>query len=77
LTRLGPPVLPLTESERVEKAIPKGYHWTDLQNKVKAGIILPEQAQMTFENARRRAERFIGQRAVVDVDEFGNALSPD
>lgn len=77
LTRLGPPVLPLTEPERIEKAIPKGYHWADLEKKVKAGIILPEQAQMTFENARRRAERFIGQKTTLLVDEFGNQLSPD
>ena len=77
LTRLGPPVLPLTESERVEKAIPKGYHWTDLQNKVKAGVMQPEQAQMTFEHARRRAERFIGNRAAAPTDEFGQPLADD
>jgi hypothetical protein len=74
---MGPPILPLTESERVEKAIPKGYHWIDLQNKVKAGVILPEQAQMTFENARRRAERFVGQRAALLTDEFGQPLAVD
>lgn len=77
LTRLGPPILPLTQEEKVRKAIPKGYDWPDLEKKVKAGIILPEQAQMTFENARRRAERFVGQNAALLTDDFGNALAPD
>lgn len=77
LTRLGPPVLPLTQEEKVLKAIPKGYDWASLQKKVDARIILPEQAQMTAEYAFRRAERFVGKRAMPLVDEFGNQLLED
>jgi hypothetical protein len=74
LTRLGPPVLPLTQEEKVRNAIPKGYDWPSLQKKVASGIILPEQAQMTAEYAFRRAERFVGKRTMPLVDEYGNEL---
>lgn len=77
LTRLGPPVIPLTQSEKLAKAVPKGYDYASLQKRVQTGQILPEQAQMTYDSAIRRAERIIGKRSMALVDEFGQELLAD
>ena len=72
---MGPPIIPLTHEEKLVKAIPKNYDWNSLQARVKAGQILPEQAQMTFERSMRRAEKIVGRTQMPEYDEYGQALA--